>query len=805
MFTFSILAWSRALVFALLLSALMPASYAREESLFASSVTYCNPPETLLVQRFEIAYFPHNTSVVFNLSISSVQANVNVSANLFLNVYGMNPVNVTLDLCNLLNGALCPLPMYNFTGADTLTLPPSLSVLDKLPAIAFKIPDLEGFGQLTLTEVNTGVVKACVQATISNGWSAHQPAVEWSTAGIALAALLSAGWHSFASPEAMAPFRFLELIYLYQSIASSSFLSLNYPSVYRAFSLNFAWAVGLISSSTLQNSINRMRHLTGGHLADATGGSAVGLVNRKLSPYNSNSAIAIPFLSISPRELPPSFAKFSSPLNIGPVLSKVRAVVTGEVQTVTASSSNVLQAGVPIFVNTIHIATANAFMTVFIFVLCMFAIAMGIFLLGYGSIFAVDHVRRRRRHSSVSHFFSSLPLFFVKGWILRLSLLATFPLLIFIFYQWTLKDSWLSILLSVIVLLAIAALLAYPAFQILRLARRESSFSLYAHNDSYLYQHGPLYAQYRPSRYFFFLAPLIACVLRAIFIAFGQASGQAQLALMIVVEFSLVATHFVLKPFKTKGGDVFSTYLAITRLVCTALMIAFIEKVNVKAIPRVVIGIIIAIIFSVSIVVTVLNLALHAFGPLWGRKSGKLASVGSTDCSQRSMLEKGEGNRMTGDSEKSHEGSSGEIRGYPDHHFLTGEAGRARPLNPTPNQSTYDHNLYPISPTGTVTTMDPPSLYSRDSGTITVGSLLPRRWSFSFSQPSSPAGSSLGHQERQYRTSLTPSPLPPPSPSGSGAPSRNASLRAYPSHQMSRHQHDDIQEEPVATGSVSPS
>ena len=348
------------------------------------------------------------------------QAHINVSANLFLNVYGMNPLNVTLDLCNLLNGALCPLPMYNFTGADTLTLPPSLVVLDKVPRIAFKMPDLEGFGQLTLTEVNTGVVKACVQATISNGWSAHQPAVEWSTVGIALAALLSAGWHSFASPEAMAPFRFLELIYLYQFIASSSFLSLNYPSLYRAFSLNFAWAVGLISSSTVQDSINRMRHLTGGHLADATAGSAVGLVNRKLSPYNSNSAIVVPSHLLLPRELPLSFTRFSSPLHMGTVLSKVRAVITGEVQTVTAASSNVLQAGVPIFVNTIHIATANAFMTVFIFVLCMFAIAMGIFLLGYGSIFAVDHVRRRRRNSSVFHSFSSQSLSFVKGWILRL-------------------------------------------------------------------------------------------------------------------------------------------------------------------------------------------------------------------------------------------------------------------------------------------------------------------------------------------------------------------------------------------------
>lgn len=661
------------------------------------------------------------------------------------------------------------------------------------------MPDIEGFGQLTLTEVNTGVVKACIQATISNGWSAHQPAVEWTTAGIALAALLSAAWYSVASPEAMAPFRFLELIYLYQSVASSSFLNLNYPSVYRAFSLNFAWAVGLIGSLTLQNSINHMRHLTGGHLADATAGSAVGLVNRMLSPWNADFALP----SISPpytRALPRSLAKFSSTFfSRATDLLTVRDDIIGDVQTVTAASSNVLQAGVPIFVNTIHIATANAFMTVFIFALCMFAIALSIFLLAYGSIFVVDHIRRRRPISitSVFHFFPSQSLLFVKGWFLRLSLLATFPLLIFIFYQWTLKDSWLSILLSVVVFFAIIALVGYPAFQTLRLARRESSFSLYAHNELHLYQNGPLYAQYSTSRYFFFLAPLIACVLRAMLISFGQASGEAQLPLMIVIEFSLVAAHLALKPFGTKGGNVFSTYLAITRLVCTLLMIAFIEEINVKAIPRVVIGVIIAIIFSVSVIVTIVNLALHAFGSLWRRKSGNLASVGSTNGSQGSMLVKGVGedNRVPSDLEKQSSPSEGSSGGSPRDLFFTEEASRERPANPAPESTILDPyapTLFPVSPTGTtVTTLNLPSVYSRDSGTMTVGSLLPRRWSFSFSQPSSPVGSSMAHQNR---TSITPSPLPPSSENGF------TSLRAQPSHQ-----HDDIQEEPLATSSISPS
>jgi hypothetical protein len=376
--------------------------------------------------------------------------------------------------------------------------------------------------------------------------------------------------------------------------------------------------------------------------------------------------------------------------------------------------------------------------------------------------------------------------------------LATFPLLIFIFYQWTLKDSWLSILLSVLTLLAITALVAYPAFQTLRVVRRESLSSLYAHNGLHLSQNGPLYAQYRPSRYFFFLTLLAGWFLRAIFIAFAQASGDVQLALTIVVEFSLVAAHLALKPFKSKGGDVFLTYLSISRLVCTALMIAFLETLNVKPIPRVVVGIVIAVIFSVSIIVVVLNLVLHAVGGLLRLKRGNLASSAGSSDGLVSEKGNGEDSKKPSDLEEQmspDEVSSGGSLDHQDDHILADEAGRERPLNPTPNQSTilpYIENPYLISPTGTtVSTMDPPTLNSHDSGTMTIGSLLPRRWSFSYSQPSSPVGSSMGH----HRTSLTPSPLPTPASSENGALSRNASL-------MPRHQHDDIQEEPDATSSI---
>ncbi|KAF8070229.1 hypothetical protein FPV67DRAFT_1486684 [Lyophyllum atratum] len=674
------LARLRVVVFSLLLSASF--TFSKEQSLFTSSVTYCEPPETLLIQQFDVAYVAKNQSISFNISAASVQANVNVTANLLLNVYGIRAINVTLDLCNIFGGALCPLPMYNFTGSDSISLPESLGVQDRIPGIAFKIPDLEGVAQLVLTEVGTGQVKACVQATLSNGWSTHQTSVEWITGGVALATLLVSIWQSI-SPNAPLPFRLIDLLLLYQTIASSSFLSLNYPSTYRAFTLNFAWAMGLFStspSSSLQTSIDRMRHLTGGKLANSTSASAVALVNRKLSPYN--------FLGYN-------------------------------TETVTTSSSNVLQAGIPIYANSLHIATANAFMTVFLCALILIACTLGVFILGFGLISILGDAHKERKTWLKSTYLS-----FIRAWGIRLALILFSPIIIFSFYQWTLKDSWLSTLLSVMTFLVLLIAVLHPTFVVFRRARREGGDALY--NEMQLIANGPLYAQYLPL--------LVASFLRAVFIAFVKGNGEAQVILIVILEGFTVVSYLVLRPSQARGGDIFSTFLAIMRLVCSGLMISFVERLNVAPIPRVVIGLVIAVVFSITVIVTYINLLINSgINRLWKRDSSKASDhSGSTDAS---IIEKGEKTLVSKSDSSEHMG---------------------RPNNPTPESSDQlnPHFLhpFPVSPTETERT----SIYTsnRTSGTMTVGSLLPRRWSFS--PLNSPTGSSQVHGPSSYNSQSNP-------------------------------------------------
>ncbi len=362
------------------------------------------------------------------------------------------------------------------------------------------------------------------------------------------------------------------------------------------------------------------------------------------------------------------------------------------------------------------------------------------------------------------------------------ALVVAFPLLIFVFYQWSLKDSWLSILLSVFSFLAILASVSVPSLFIFRFARTNSPHALF-HNSNHISRFGCLFASYRQERYWFFVPLLVAFFFRALIITVARGSPPAQLALLITVELGLVLAFFILKPAKSRRSHVFTTYLAFTRFVCTAMMIAFLEALQVMAIPRVVIGIIISLVWSACVLVVIGNIVWNIILAIRRRErtseSENTSTTISPVSSNGSTIEKGlKGNE--------HNGSNSD-----DDADSLAQVARARPVNPTP-----EHNIpldpailqpYPISPTATVSTMDSPSYLTKSSGTMTVGSLLPRRWSANISQPVTPLSSNNGHSShRGQRASSTSSHYD--GVTGTTV-SRNTSLKAQ------QQRYEDIKEE----------
>lgn len=202
-----------------------------------------------------------------------------------------------------------------------------------------------------------------------------------------------------------------------------------------------------------------------------------------------------------------------------------------------------------------------------------------------------------------------------------------FPVVTFSFFQWTLKDSWLSILLSVLLFLPVVGFIGYSAF----LAFRWSDF------DSSPY-HEPLWGQYRYERRQYFVPLLVALLAKSVFVAFGQGNGEVQVIILVILEGLVFISIVVLKPYETRRADILAGFLATVRLVCTGLTIAFLPSLKVKAITRVVIGCITAVIFSIAVVVMFFNTVWNILRPLLSRKSHTPSPLDSTNSS---ALEKG--------------------------------------------------------------------------------------------------------------------------------------------------------------------
>jgi len=543
------------------LLALLPLAYTREHTLFTSSVSYCAPPSAILIQQFDISYIASNDSVVFNVTAASVEPNLTVSANVGLNVYGMRPINIAIDFCKALGNVLCPLPQYNFSGAGSISLPSSLDVSSHVPGIAYKVPDLEGFAQATLIDVHTGQVKACVQTTLSNGWSTRQGAVSWTTGGIALAALLyTTLWILGSTSLSSITVPFLDLIFLFQHIAFSGLLNLNYPLTYISFTLNFSWTLGLFAHSThIQTAIDSLRNKTGGHVDGAV--SPFGSTNRALSPYNVKRGIPFQSLSLVAEETSP-------------------AVVT--------SANDALPAGIATYTNFLDISQENAFLSIFITLLILLAITMGVIL----AMVSIAHLLNKRKIGTERD---------LKGISANIILLLVWisfsPIVTFAFYQWTLKDSWLAILLSVISILSLFAAIATVGVGISRLLP-ESPTTKYE----------PIVGQYKVLVRWFYLPLLGLFFIKALVIGFGEKNGTVQVALLLTMELAHFLALVIWRPFSLRQTNAFAIIISGARVVNSGLLIPFVTSLGVKPIPRVVLALVSVVVLSVAAIVATIAL-----------------------------------------------------------------------------------------------------------------------------------------------------------------------------------------------------
>jgi hypothetical protein len=224
----------------------------------------------------------------------------------------------------------------------------------------------------------------------------------------------------------------------------------------------------------------------------------------------------------------------------------------------------------------------------------------------------------------------------------------------FAFYQWTLKDSWLSTLLSVFVAMALISAVVICAATFIK------------HPPSYVLAYrtqaddAPFTNAFAPGRSWLLAITIASTPLKAAFVAFGQSSGIAQLTGILIIELLLLAGHVAANPHRSKTSNWFGLIVGCLRVLSTGLLIAFITTLNVKPIPRVVVGIVCAVILSIGVILFVVSqiISLLCFVFLKHGMVQQPVSQGENDGSSKKVNEKGVSSQ-----DSKHDGRPAELSG----------------------------------------------------------------------------------------------------------------------------------------------
>ncbi|GAA5907949.1 hypothetical protein JCM6882_001536 [Rhodosporidiobolus microsporus] len=433
------------------LAALLPAlpTARAERKFYASAVSYCTASDVepaIDVSRFLLEYLPDRGTagfISFDISAASVEANLNPILNFELIAYGINAVNTSINLCDLLGGVLCPLPQYDFVGSATIPLPSIVAGKVDIPGIGYVIPDLEATAYVRLLRVEDNSEAACLRVDLSNGKTTRWASASWALGGLAIGCvLLSTLWFlvgtlvwpsvtlapsslassaSSISPALWASLgrrkeRLFLLMSLLQFVATTGLLSLQYPIIYQAFTANFDWSLGLIRINPVQTAIDDLRNGTGGNLTQLAGRSNLVGGTRALKSVFARSMIpqALPGAeevamalltemgkSFSGASAPPSSSLSSRALSAisyipstiarrqaleAPVTTPDQAVAIPDVQ--ETNTVNAVDYGIPVALVNLDISPYNAFTTVFINFLLLCTIVLGLIIVG-GAVWAL--------------------------------------------------------------------------------------------------------------------------------------------------------------------------------------------------------------------------------------------------------------------------------------------------------------------------------------------------------------------------------------------------------------------------------
>lgn len=230
----------------------------------STSLRTCMVNSGFTATLFNVSFTPEDGRLIIHINGGSTVTG-RVTAKLTVLAYGFPVIEQLINPCDTPDlTAMCPLTILPLDWTLTRTVPESTR--KQIPAIAYKIPDLDGVARMEVIN-DLGKVVACVEAPLSNGQTVEHSFVGWITALISAAALVASAVVSgmgHSSTAAHLAANALSLFTYFQAQAMVAMMAVPLPPLAAAWSQNFNWALGVIRVKFMQRIFHWYVLATGG-------------------------------------------------------------------------------------------------------------------------------------------------------------------------------------------------------------------------------------------------------------------------------------------------------------------------------------------------------------------------------------------------------------------------------------------------------------------------------------------------------------------------------------------------------------
>lgn len=555
---------------ALLVLGCLPMQTIAGGTLSTKGIMSCMADPDIHVQTLDVSYSRATKEVKFNLAGSNDKEQ-KVVAKLTVQAYGREIYSNQFDPCSpdYNVDSLCPVPARPFSASGTQQIPESYA--SQIPSVAFAVPDLEILATLELITKDGGKKIACVQSELTNGRSMQVKGASYAAAGVAAGAFAMSGVSAIGAAGhagiASASPGFGDVMGWYHTMATTGMLSVNYPSVYRSFSKNFAFSTGLIPWGNMQQSIDNFRKTTGGNLTE----NNYEYLQKATLQYSQGSSS-----SKAKRDL-----------------ASTLVARDGD----SGGGFNHFVSGMEAYAEQLTIPQANTFMTVLlIFAIVVAAIVVGILLFKVILEVWAMHGKFPEKLSNFRKDYWGL----MSRTITNLILVLYGIWVLYCVYQLNSGDSWVAKFLACLTLVIFTGILLFFGVRIFLLARRyrttEGDIShLYEDRETWR-KYSLFYDNYKKDCWWLFVPVILYMFIKGCIIAGGNGHGLAQTSGQLIVEALMLALLVWYRPYVAKSNQWINITIQVVRVLSVICVLIFVEELGLSQTTKTVTGIVLIVI-----------------------------------------------------------------------------------------------------------------------------------------------------------------------------------------------------------------